>query len=75
MRFKPFDVVVLARELPDLGLRPGDKGVVVEVYEPRGEQDGTGGVEVEFGTEGGATVLATLRESDLRWSPPPKDER
>ncbi len=42
MRYRTLDVVVLDRELPDRGLRKGDLGAVVEVYEPDG-------LEVEVG--------------------------
>lgn len=41
MRFELLDCVVLKRDLPEHGLRAGDLGTVVEVYEP-------GGIEVEF---------------------------
>jgi len=34
MKYPILDVVVLDRELPDRGLRKGDLGAVVEVYEP-----------------------------------------
>lgn len=54
------DAVVLTRDLPEHGLRRGDIGAVVEVYEP-------GGVEVEFVTGSGRTqALLTLHESDVR---------
>jgi hypothetical protein len=41
MRFRILDTVVLDRDLPDLGLRSGDLGAVVQVY----KEDG---IEVEF---------------------------
>ncbi len=60
MTFKLLDTVVLERDLPDAGLRRGDPGAVVEVYEPDG-------LEVEFVAASGRTqALVTLRESDLR---------
>jgi hypothetical protein len=60
MRHKVLDTVVLNRDLPDHGLRAGDVGAVVEVYEPDG-------LEVEFVTGGGETqALVTLREADVR---------
>jgi Domain of unknown function (DUF4926) len=34
MKYKLLDTVVLARDLPQHGLRAGDLGAVVEVYEP-----------------------------------------
>jgi hypothetical protein len=60
MRHKALDTVVLNRDLPHHGLRAGDVGAVVEVYEPDG-------LEVEFVTGGGETqALVTLREADVR---------
>jgi hypothetical protein len=60
MRFKILDTVVLDRDLPDLGLRKGDLGAVVQVY----KQDG---IEVEFVAASGRTeALVTLKESDVR---------
>ncbi|MFO0568949.1 MAG: DUF4926 domain-containing protein [Polyangiaceae bacterium] len=60
MTFKLLDTVVLERDLPDAGLRRGDLGAVVEVYEPDG-------LEVEFMAASGRTqALVTLRESDVR---------
>ncbi|MBI3201307.1 MAG: DUF4926 domain-containing protein [Myxococcales bacterium] len=60
MTFKLLDTVVLERDLPDAGLRRGDLGAVVEVYEPDG-------LEVEFVAASGRTqALVTLRESDVR---------
>lgn len=60
MDFKALDIVVLDRDLPEYGLRRGDLGAVVHVYE--GE-----GLEVEFVTAAGKTkALATLTVSDLR---------
>jgi hypothetical protein len=60
MTFKLLDTVVLERDLPDVGLRRGDLGAVVEVYDP-------GGLEVEFVAASGWTqALVTLREADVR---------
>jgi hypothetical protein len=60
MRYKVLDVVVLDRELPARGLRKGDLGAVVEVYEPDG-------LEVEFVTASGRTeALVTLGVVDVR---------
>ena len=60
MRFKQCDTVVLDRDLPQQGLRRGDLGAVVEVYEPEG-------LEVEFVTAAGKTVaLVMLTVADVR---------
>lgn len=60
MKFRLLETVVLLRDLPAEGLKAGDLGAVVEVYEPDG-------VEVEFVTAAGRTqALVTLTESDLR---------
>jgi hypothetical protein len=60
MRFKELDTVVLDRDLPEQGLRRGDLGAVVQVYEPAG-------LEVEFVTASGRTqALVTLRVDDVR---------
>ena len=60
MRYRILDVVVLDRELRDRGLRKGDLGAVVEVYEPDA-------VEVEFVTASGKTeALLTLSVGDVR---------
>ena len=60
MRFRILDTVVLDRDLPDLGLRSGDLGAVVQVY----KEDG---MEVEFVAASGRTeALVTLKESDVR---------
>ncbi|MCK5007470.1 MAG: DUF4926 domain-containing protein [Spirochaetales bacterium] len=60
MRFKVLDTVVLATDLPEHGLRQGDLGAVVQVYEPDG-------VEVEFVTASGRTeALVTLKVSNVR---------
>ncbi len=55
------DTVVLAADLPDLGLQAGDVGTVVLVHE------GGHGYEVEFTTLDGKTVaVATLESSQVR---------
>jgi hypothetical protein len=60
MRFKVLDTVVLDRDVPEHGLRKGDLGAVVEVFEPNG-------LEVEFVTASGRTeALVTLEQSDVR---------
>ena len=48
MRYKLLDTVVLERDLPEHGLRNGDLGAVVQVYE-------SDGLEVEFVTASGKT--------------------
>ncbi len=60
MRFKLLDTVVLHKDLLDHGLRDGDLGAVVEVYEPDG-------LEVEFVTASGKTqAVVTLHVDDVR---------
>jgi hypothetical protein len=60
MNFKSLDTVVLDHDLPELGLREGDLGAVVEAYEPDA-------LEVEFVTASGRTeALVTLKEVDVR---------
>ena len=60
MKYKLLDTVVLDRDLPQHGLRAGDLGAVVEVYEPAG-------LEVEFVTPAGKTqALVTLNVEDVR---------
>ena len=56
---KVLDTVVLDKDLPDWGLRRGDIGAVVEVYQPDG-------LEVEFITGSGRTrALVTLKMVDV----------
>jgi len=57
MTYRILDTVVLDRDLPDHGLRKGDLGAVVEVYDPDG-------LEVEFVTASAA--LLTLNTRDVR---------
>ena len=60
MKYKILDTVVLDRDLPEYGLRSGDLGAVVHVYEPDG-------LEVEFVTASGKTqALLTLNFKDVR---------
>jgi hypothetical protein len=60
MRTRVLDTVVLEIDLPDHGLKKGDIGAVVQVYEPDG-------LEVEFVTGSGKTqALVTLRVGDVR---------
>jgi hypothetical protein len=60
MTYHVLDTIVLNRDLPDHGLRKGDLGAVVEVYEPDG-------LEVEFVTASGRTAaLLTLNARDVR---------
>lgn len=58
--YRELDSVVLVRDLPDSGLRAGDLGAIVHVYD--GEA-----VEVEFVTVAGRTqALRTLPTADVR---------
>ena len=60
MKFKTLDTVVLAKDLPEHGLRAGDLGAVVQICEPDG-------LEVEFLTAAGKTeALVTLNVKDVR---------
>jgi hypothetical protein len=60
MRYRVLDTIVLDRDLPAHGLRKGDLGAVVQVYEPDG-------LEVEFVTASGKTeALVTLGAGDVR---------
>ncbi len=60
MAFKELDTVVLNRDLPEHGLRKGDLGAVVQVYEPDG-------LEVEFVSASGRTqAVVTLKLRDVR---------
>ncbi len=60
MKFKELDTVVLVRDLPEQGLRKGDLGAVVQVYEPDA-------IEVEFVTAAGMTeALVTLDIQEVR---------
>jgi hypothetical protein len=60
MTFRLLETVVLERDLLEHGLRKGDLGAVVEVYEPDA-------LEVEFVTASGKTqALVTLAVADVR---------
>jgi len=60
MRYKTLQTVVLNRDLPDHGLRKGDLGSVVQLYDPDG-------LEVEFVSASGRTeALVTLKDADVR---------
>lgn len=59
--FKELETVVLKHDIRKHGLRKGDMGAVVNVY------DGGKAAEVEFVTATGRTVaLVTLTSSDVR---------
>lgn len=60
MNFALLDTVVLDRDLPQHGLRRGDLGAVVEIYEPDG-------LDVEFVLASGQTqALVELTTHDVR---------
>ncbi len=60
MKHGVLDTVVLNKDLTELGLRKGDLGAVVQVYEPDG-------LELEFVTASGRTqALVTLNVRDVR---------
>lgn len=60
MKLELLASVVLCRDMPEEGLRAGDLGTVVEVYEPDG-------LAVEFLTaDGGTQAVATLQVDDVR---------
>ena len=60
MKFRPLDTVVLEHDVPEYGLKRGDLGAIVHVYEPDG-------LEVEFVTASGRTeALITLTSKDVR---------
>ena len=60
MKFKLLETVVLNRDLPEHGLKKGDLGAIVQLYEPDG-------LEVEFISASGTTeALLTLKETDVR---------
>ena len=60
MTYQLLETIVLDRDLPEHGLRKGDLGAIVEVYEPDG-------FEVEFVTASGRTAaLLTLNVRDVR---------
>jgi hypothetical protein len=58
--FALLDTVVLDRDLPEHGLRRGDLGAIVEIYEPDG-------LDVEFVLASGQTqALVELTVHDVR---------
>jgi len=60
MKFENYEIVVLEKDEPAHGLKCGDTGTIVEVYEPDG-------VEVEFINGAGDTkAVLTLKENDIR---------
>ena len=60
MTFCELETVVLERDIPGRGLRKGDLGAVVELYDPDG-------LEVEFVRASGKTqALVELKTSDVR---------
>lgn len=60
MSFQLLETIVLTCDIPDRGLRRGDLGTIVHLYEP-------GGLEVEFVTASGKTgALVTLSKNDVR---------
>ena len=60
MTFNELESVVLLKDVPDAGLRAGDLGAVVHVYEPNS-------LEVEFvRTQGRTQALLTLAATDVR---------
>jgi hypothetical protein len=60
MEYSSLDTVVLNRDLPEHGLKLGDLGAIVQIYEPDG-------LEVEFVTASGHTgALLTLTVADVR---------
>jgi hypothetical protein len=57
---KEHDLVVLRRDLPEVGVEAGDVGVAVATYPG-------GALEVEFVDAGGATLgVVTLEPGDVR---------
>ena len=60
MTYQLLDTIVLDRDLPEHGLRKGDLGAIVEIYQPDA-------LEVEFVTASGRTAaLLTLNTRDIR---------
>jgi hypothetical protein len=60
MKYSVLDTVVLNRDLPEHGLKRGDLGAIVEIYDEEG-------LEVEFVTASGRTgALLTLSTADVR---------
>jgi len=60
MEFELLDTIVLKKDLPEHGLKQGDVGTVVELYQPDG-------LEIEFVTGSGKTqALLSMKNSDVR---------
>ena len=60
-KFRELETIVLTRDIKDHGLKEGDMGAVVNVY------DNGNAAEVEFVTATGRTIaLVTLKASDIR---------
>jgi hypothetical protein len=60
MTLKVLDPVVLVHDLPEHGLREGDLGTIVEIYEPIG-------LDVELVVASGETLgVVTLTPKDVR---------
>lgn len=60
MKFRLLDVVVLLKDLPAKGLKKGDLGSVVELYDAEA-------MDIEFVTASGRTeALVTLKPNDVR---------
>jgi len=60
MEYKLLGCVVLIKELPEFGLRVGDLGTIVAIYDPDG-------LEIEFVKASGETqAVLTLTEADIR---------
>jgi len=60
MKYKNYEIVVLEKDVLAHGLKCGDTGTIVELYEPDG-------VEVEFvNGAGGTKAVLTLNENDIR---------
>ena len=58
--YKLLDTVALTHDIPNVGLRRGDLGAVVEIHTP-------GAMEVEFVAASGRTqALLTLRADEVR---------
>jgi hypothetical protein len=57
--YRVLDTVVLDRDIPEHGLRRGDLGAVVDVYEPDG-------LELEFVTASGRTAALVTLTSHVR---------
>ncbi|MGH9868899.1 MAG: DUF4926 domain-containing protein [Candidatus Polarisedimenticolia bacterium] len=60
MKYEVLDTIVLNRDLPEYGLKRGDLGTVVHVYQPDG-------LEIEFVTASGQTeALVRVKSADIR---------